>query len=138
MPLKSRNDSNAVDHRPSLRRATNETRFPARRSLVDTLAPYVLHIGTRQRPHGGHRFMLPHQRRLIMSTTFLSRPTLGRESWLARAARALGAVFEAMSRWNRRRRERDQLESFDDRMLSDIGLSRADIERVFEKSFWRF
>jgi uncharacterized protein YjiS (DUF1127 family) len=73
---------------------------------------------------------------MIMSATSLSDARHGNESWVARATRALDAVFEAMSRWNRRRRERNQLESLDDRMLKDIGLSRADIDRVFEKPFW--
>jgi uncharacterized protein YjiS (DUF1127 family) len=75
---------------------------------------------------------------MIMSATFLSGAKRGSENWVARAARTLDTVFDAMSRWNTRRRERNQLESLDDRMLSDIGLSRADIDRVFEKPFWRF
>jgi uncharacterized protein YjiS (DUF1127 family) len=75
---------------------------------------------------------------MIMSATFLSDTKRGSENWVARALRTLDAAFDAMSRWNTRRRERNQLESLDDRMLSDIGLSRTDIDRVFEKPFWRF
>ena len=65
----------------------------------------------------------------------LSAATFTRENWVRRAASAIEALFRAVSRWNTRRGERELLASFDDRMLSDIGLSRADVERVFGKSF---
>jgi uncharacterized protein YjiS (DUF1127 family) len=47
-------------------------------------------------------------------------------------ARALEAVFE----WRARSAERHIMRSLDDRMLRDVGLSRADIERELLKPFW--
>lgn len=59
-----------------------------------------------------------------------------------------GAALEALSdatdwalatlrEWGRRSRERAQLATLDDRMLRDIGLSRADREFLANKPFWR-
>jgi uncharacterized protein YjiS (DUF1127 family) len=39
--------------------------------------------------------------------------------------------------WRRRTRERRQLAELDDRMLKDIGLTRADAEFLINKPFWR-
>ena len=39
--------------------------------------------------------------------------------------------------WRRRARERGQLAKLDDRMLQDIGLTRADAEFLINKPFWR-
>jgi uncharacterized protein YjiS (DUF1127 family) len=39
--------------------------------------------------------------------------------------------------WRRRIRERDQIARLDDRMLSDIGMSRAEAEFLSSKPFWR-
>ena len=39
--------------------------------------------------------------------------------------------------WRRRARERGELAALDDRMLRDIGLSRADAEFLINKPFWR-
>ncbi len=39
--------------------------------------------------------------------------------------------------WRRRGRERGQLAALDDRMLRDIGLTRADAEFLANKPFWR-
>ena len=39
--------------------------------------------------------------------------------------------------WRRRARERGQLAALDDRMLKDIGLTRADAEFLSSKPFWR-
>lgn len=50
-----------------------------------------------------------------------------------RAARVLATLRE----WRRRARDREQLTKFDDRMLSDIGLTRADAEFLGNKPFWR-
>ena len=40
-------------------------------------------------------------------------------------------------RWHRRTRERAELAALDDRMLKDIGLTRADAEFLSDKPFWR-
>lgn len=45
--------------------------------------------------------------------------------------------INALLDWQQRAGERRHLQSLDDRALRDIGLSRADIETVFSKPFWR-
>ena len=39
--------------------------------------------------------------------------------------------------WTRRNRERAELAALDERMLKDIGLTRADAEFLSNKPFWR-
>ncbi len=39
--------------------------------------------------------------------------------------------------WIERSHQRRQLAKLDDRMLKDIGLSRADVNREISKPFWR-
>jgi uncharacterized protein YjiS (DUF1127 family) len=46
-------------------------------------------------------------------------------------------VVATLRAWRQRLRERDQLARLDDRMLSDIGLTRADAEYLASKPFWR-
>ncbi len=48
-------------------------------------------------------------------------------------ARALGALLESLERARQRRR----LSALDDRMLKDIGLSRADVEGERRRPCWR-
>lgn len=50
---------------------------------------------------------------------------------------ALERVIEAPIAWLERIRERRQLASLSDGMLKDIGVSRADVEHVVEKPFWK-
>ena len=58
--------------------------------------------------------------------------------------RRVGSPFDAATRviatfreWRRRARDRAQLAGLDDRMLRDIGLTRADAEFLSNKPFWR-
>lgn len=46
--------------------------------------------------------------------------------------RSVDLLFE----WRSRASERHVLRSLDDRMLRDVGLSRADVERELRKPFW--
>jgi uncharacterized protein YjiS (DUF1127 family) len=39
--------------------------------------------------------------------------------------------------WQGRARQRAHLAALDDRLLRDIGLTRADVERELLKPFWR-
>ena len=55
-----------------------------------------------------------------------------------RAAGAVaGRVLATFREWRRRARDRAELASLDNRMLRDIGLTRADAEFLSNKSFWR-
>ena len=45
--------------------------------------------------------------------------------------------FSRLREWRRRSRERAELAKFDERMLRDIGLSRADAWFEVNKPFWR-
>ena len=49
----------------------------------------------------------------------------------------LGRIVDALLEWQRRQRDRAALSALDDRMLSDIGLSRADVEAEISKRFWQ-
>ena len=61
--------------------------------------------------------------------------------WLATGARKLvrdaAALFEAIAAYNERARERYVLCTLDDRMMKDIGITRADIWLECSKPFWR-
>lgn len=46
---------------------------------------------------------------------------------------ALDRMLSAHERW----RQRQALLALDDHLLKDIGVSRADVEHVVEKPFWR-
>lgn len=54
---------------------------------------------------------------------------------------ALGDAWDhtvaTLREWRRRTRERGELAQLDDRMLKDIGLTRADAEFLTNKPFWR-
>jgi uncharacterized protein YjiS (DUF1127 family) len=49
----------------------------------------------------------------------------------------LETVASAFYEWRDRVRQRKMLARLDDRLLSDIGLSRSDVEREVQKPFWR-
>ena len=52
-------------------------------------------------------------------------------------APVLDRIVEAPITWLERMRERQQLAGLSDDMLKDIGVSRADVEHVVEKPFWK-
>jgi uncharacterized protein YjiS (DUF1127 family) len=56
-----------------------------------------------------------------------------RHSWLSWSYR----TFTVLAEWQERKRQRDHLQRLDDRLLKDIALTRADIEREIRKHFWR-
>jgi uncharacterized protein YjiS (DUF1127 family) len=49
----------------------------------------------------------------------------------------LRQIFAALQEWRRRSHDRAELARFDERMLSDIGITRADVWREINKPFWR-
>jgi uncharacterized protein YjiS (DUF1127 family) len=50
---------------------------------------------------------------------------------------ALVAGIERLLLWHEMARQRHQLSMMDDRMLKDIGLTRADVGSETRKPFWR-
>ncbi len=54
-----------------------------------------------------------------------------------RIPRYLAALWETLFTWRKRASQRRQLASLEDRLLKDMGISRADAEREASKPFWR-
>lgn len=54
-----------------------------------------------------------------------------------RLRRAASSLFQVLLTWQERERQRRHLQGLDERMLKDIGLSRADVENEATKPFWR-
>jgi uncharacterized protein YjiS (DUF1127 family) len=52
-------------------------------------------------------------------------------------SKAAPRLFGALREWRRRSKGRAQLATLNDRMLADIGISRADAEFLANKPFWR-
>jgi len=55
---------------------------------------------------------------------------------LGLAAPIIVSVLDLLSTWFERARQRRHLHALDDRMLKDIGLTRADVEFEAQKHFW--
>ncbi len=55
------------------------------------------------------------------------------QAWIDRPGQWLRAWERALER----ARQRRQLRRLDDRLLKDIGLSRADVEREADKPWWK-
>jgi uncharacterized protein YjiS (DUF1127 family) len=53
------------------------------------------------------------------------------------AGSLVGRVLATLREWRRRARDRAQLGTLDDRMLRDIGITRADAVFLSSKPFWR-
>lgn len=64
----------------------------------------------------------------------LGAPTTG---LIARLAEIVGAVVERLLTWQERATQRYYLAGLDDRMLRDIGLTRADALREYGKLPWQ-
>lgn len=56
--------------------------------------------------------------------------------WRMTLSRCAIRLVEAALAWQSRTAERSQLAAMDDRLLRDVGLSRADIMRESTKPFW--
>ena len=55
----------------------------------------------------------------------------------AAAKRLLGRGFDLLYAWQVRAEQRHHLSRLDDRLLRDMGLSRADVAQESEKPFWK-
>jgi uncharacterized protein YjiS (DUF1127 family) len=53
------------------------------------------------------------------------------------AGDVVSRVFATLREWRRRAHDRAELARLDDRMLRDIGITRADAEFRSNKPFWR-
>ena len=69
-------------------------------------------------------------------TATTSARTFPRSSRPARAAGLISGAIETVLLWHTRARERRHLAGLDDRMVRDIGVTQADIEREYRKPFW--
>ena len=49
----------------------------------------------------------------------------------------LDVMVDTLFTWQRRHKDRMHLMSLDDRLLRDIGISYADVDREASKPFWR-
>jgi uncharacterized protein YjiS (DUF1127 family) len=48
-----------------------------------------------------------------------------------------GNIVAVVARWSERAAQRRRLRQLDDRLLSDMGLTHADVGREVSKPFWR-
>ncbi len=77
-----------------------------------------------------------------MITTLTSKCTLAAAAGgsaprrMASAGPIVTPLFELFSTWFERARQRRHLHALDDRMLKDIGVTRADVEFEAQKHFW--
>jgi len=68
-------------------------------------------------------------------TVSLARPAFG--GVIPRLEGLLMVALQTLILWQDRANQRRQLASLDDRLLRDMGLSRADVERESALPFWR-
>jgi uncharacterized protein YjiS (DUF1127 family) len=54
-----------------------------------------------------------------------------------RARHAAAILAQAVSDWRERTRQRYTLARLDDRLLRDMGLTRADVDQEVSKPFWQ-
>ena len=72
-----------------------------------------------------------------MSTTLLHRIAAPALPYSRLLWRGLVNAVEYLMRCHERSRQRRALETLDDGMLRDLGLSRSDVMREADKPFWR-
>jgi len=77
---------------------------------------------------------------IVINDRISTRSSNAGHGW-ARFVHAFDAVLEStvdgLLTWQRRHKDRMHLMSLDDRLLRDIGIGRADVEREASKPFWR-
>ena len=60
-----------------------------------------------------------------------------RDQFWVRLGQAPARVVSAVHEWRQRSRDRADLARLDDRMLADIGVTRAEVWLEINKPFWR-
>lgn len=75
--------------------------------------------------------------RVLWHPAHLHRGALHAPAGLDRLTGIVKSAVETVRTWRRRARERAQLAALSDRMLSDIGVSRADAIFLSSKPFWK-
>lgn len=73
-----------------------------------------------------------------MNTTYVTRaiPSSG-PSLLKAGVSVIQRVLDTLLTWQERERQRRQLMTLDNRILSDMGRSRSDAVAEYSKPFWR-
>ena len=66
-----------------------------------------------------------------------SAPFFNADDLLGGVKFAIVRAFEVLAVWQARERQRHHLRELDDRLLRDMGISRADVEHEASKPFWR-
>ncbi len=69
--------------------------------------------------------------------SFVASPRAARLPITAVLLRAITAGMDTLYEWQRRFSDRHHLQTLDDRLLADIGLSRADVNSESQKPFWQ-
>jgi uncharacterized protein YjiS (DUF1127 family) len=67
----------------------------------------------------------------------LSLAQTGHEGFGRQILRVMTRSIDLLLEWQERAGERAHLASLDDRLLRDVGLSRADVENELSLPFWR-
>lgn len=67
------------------------------------------------------------------ATPCIEQPLSGFLQHLGNLLRRIG---NTITRWDQLAEQRRQLREMDDRLLADIGLSKADVKRIAGKKFW--
>jgi uncharacterized protein YjiS (DUF1127 family) len=75
----------------------------------------------------------PHLSEAAPLREFLNALLAPSEGWSSRARR----IADLLVVWHERARQRRELQRLNDRMLRDIGLTRADVMAESSKPFWR-
>lgn len=78
-----------------------------------------------------------------MNTTYVATaipttaPALAPRAWLKASLTLAQCALDTVLVWQKREIQRRQLMALDTRLLSDMGMSRADAVAEYDKPFWR-
>ena len=72
-----------------------------------------------------------------VSTIPTTAPALAPSAWLSTVVTLAHRALETVLTWQERELQRRQLMTLDARILTDMGMSRADAVAEYEKPFWR-